>query len=110
MNRETAQNINNPPAIVARLHCRRRYLAARPLLRICVFALCFALYSVLGIGTAFAATNNNATQAGEVIVSIPAQSAAPEAQLKAALEHWLKAKLASADHSGYWTGAARACI
>ena len=100
MNRETAQNIKNPPAIVARLHCRRRYFAARPLLRICVFALCFTLYSVLGIGTAFAATNNNATQTGEVIASIPAQSAAPEAQLKAALEHWLKDKLASADHSG----------
>ena len=100
MNRETTHNIKNPSAIVARLHCRRQYLAARPLLRICVFALCFTLYSVLGIGTAFAAANSNPAKAGDVIASIPAQSAAPEAQLKAALEHWLKAKLASADHSG----------
>ena len=100
MNRETAQKIKNPSAIVARLHCRRRYLAARPLLHICIFALCLTLYTVLGIGTAFAAANNNAKQAGEIIASIPAQSAAPEAQLKAALEHWLKDKLASADHFG----------
>lgn len=99
MNRKTAQSIKNPPAIVARLHCRRRSLATRPLLYFCVFALYLALYSVLGIGAAFAATNNDSTQAGEANSSVPAKSPAPKAQLKAALEQWLEDKLASADHS-----------
>ena len=75
-------------------------MAVRPLLHIWAFALWLALYSILGISTTFAATNNNSTQAGKVIASIVDQSSAPEAQLKAALEHWLKDKLASADHSG----------
>ena len=75
-------------------------MAVRPLLHIWVFALWLALCSVLGISTTFAATNNNSTQAGEVIASKPDPSSALEAALKAALEHWLKDKLARADHSG----------
>ena len=99
MIRETPQNIKNPSAIVARLHCRRRYLAERPLFRICAFALCFTLYFVLGISAAFASTNSHSLEASEVTAGIPAQPVAPEAQLKAALEHWLEEKLASKESS-----------
>ena len=100
MIRETPQNIKNPSAIVARLHCRRRYLAERPLFRICAFALCFTFYFfVLGISAAFASTNSHSTEASEVAAGIPAQTVAPEAQLKAALEHWLEEKLASKESS-----------
>ena len=98
MNRKTAENVKNSPAIVARLQCRRQYRATRPLLRIGTFVLCFTLYSALGIGSAFAAQVGDDIEATTVAHSIPAQS--PEAALKAALEQWLEMKLDSVGQTG----------
>lgn len=98
MNRKTAHNVNNSPAIVARLHCRRQYWATRPVLRLCAFALCFTLYSALGIANAFAAQTSDEIVAKTIVHSTPAQS--PEVALKTALEQWLEKRLAATDQAG----------
>ena len=68
------------------------------MLRIGIFALCFTLYSALGIGSAFAAQIGDDIEATTVAHSTPAQS--PEAALKAALEQWLEMKLDSVGQTG----------
>ena len=98
MSRKTALNVKNCPAIVARLRCRRQYWTTRPLLRLCVFVMCFTLYSAFGIGNAFATQSSDRPEATTVVHSVPAQS--PQVLLTAALEQWLVTKLKNAGQSG----------
>ena len=98
MSRKTELNVKNYPANVARLRCRRQFWTMRPLSRLCVFLLCFTLYSAFGINSAFASQSIDRPEAATVVRSVPAQS--PKLLLTAALEQWLVTELKNTDQPG----------